>query len=159
MQYRKFGRTGLSISPIGLGTVNFSWLTNEAYSFAILDKALAQREFLAGDRFSIADILALCTIEFAGVAANLWPDPQLRHGELARGCGTAPSARMRECGLQPAGPSGGTRVRSDLARYRLMVTIVLVRPPWRTRRVLLSEAVRLTLPPQSFREAAEASRG
>lgn len=40
MQYRKFGRTGLSISPIGLGTVNFSWLTNEADSFAILDKAL-----------------------------------------------------------------------------------------------------------------------
>ena len=40
MQYRKFGRTGLSISPIGLGTVNFSWLTNEDDSFAILDRAL-----------------------------------------------------------------------------------------------------------------------
>jgi aryl-alcohol dehydrogenase-like predicted oxidoreductase len=39
MQYRKFGNAGLSIGPIGLGTVNFSWLTDEADSFAILDKA------------------------------------------------------------------------------------------------------------------------
>ena len=39
MEYRKLGRTGLMISPIGLGTVNFSWLTNEADSFAILDRA------------------------------------------------------------------------------------------------------------------------
>jgi glutathione S-transferase len=48
-------------------------------SLSILDEALAQREFLAGDRFSIADILALCTIEFAAVAANIWPDPKLKH--------------------------------------------------------------------------------
>jgi glutathione S-transferase len=46
---------------------------------SILDEALAQREFLAGDRFSIADILALCTIEFAAEAANVWPDPNLTH--------------------------------------------------------------------------------
>jgi aryl-alcohol dehydrogenase-like predicted oxidoreductase len=39
MEYRKFGRTGLQISPLGLGSVNFSWLTNEADSFAILDSA------------------------------------------------------------------------------------------------------------------------
>jgi aryl-alcohol dehydrogenase-like predicted oxidoreductase len=39
MNYRKFGRTGLSISPLVLGTANFSWLTNEPDSFAILDSA------------------------------------------------------------------------------------------------------------------------
>jgi len=39
MQYKKLGRTGVSVSPIGVGTVNFSWLTDEADSFAILDKA------------------------------------------------------------------------------------------------------------------------
>lgn len=39
MQYRRFGTTGLSVSPIALGTVNFSWLTDETDSFAILDKA------------------------------------------------------------------------------------------------------------------------
>lgn len=36
----KLGRTGLSISPLVLGTVNFSWLTNEEDSFAIMDRAL-----------------------------------------------------------------------------------------------------------------------
>ncbi|HEV2364564.1 MAG TPA: aldo/keto reductase [Caulobacteraceae bacterium] len=40
MQPRRFGATGLSIAPLGLGTVNFSWLTDEADSFAILDRAL-----------------------------------------------------------------------------------------------------------------------
>ncbi|HTO57981.1 MAG TPA: aldo/keto reductase, partial [Pseudomonadales bacterium] len=39
MEYRKYGRTGLKISPLVLGTANFSWLTNEADSFAILDSA------------------------------------------------------------------------------------------------------------------------
>jgi len=37
--YKPFGSTGLRIGPLGLGTVNFSWLTDEADSFAILDKA------------------------------------------------------------------------------------------------------------------------
>ena len=39
MKYRKLGSTGLNIGPLGLGSVNFSWLTNEANSFAILDRA------------------------------------------------------------------------------------------------------------------------
>jgi len=39
MNYRKLGRSGLSISPLALGTANFSWLTTEVDSFAILDKA------------------------------------------------------------------------------------------------------------------------
>jgi len=39
MKTRKFGNTGLMIGPMGLGSVNFSWLTNEPDSFAILDKA------------------------------------------------------------------------------------------------------------------------
>ena len=40
MEMIKLGRSGLSISPLVLGTVNFSWLTNEKDSFAILDRAL-----------------------------------------------------------------------------------------------------------------------
>lgn len=39
MQLRQFGSTALKIAPLGLGTVNFSWLTNEADSFAVLDRA------------------------------------------------------------------------------------------------------------------------
>ena len=39
MIYRPFGATGLKVGPLALGTVNFSWLTDEAASFAILDAA------------------------------------------------------------------------------------------------------------------------
>ena len=39
MQTRKLGNTGLMIGPLALGSVNFSWLTDEPDSFAILDKA------------------------------------------------------------------------------------------------------------------------
>jgi aryl-alcohol dehydrogenase-like predicted oxidoreductase len=39
MEYRTLGRTGLRVSPLAVGTVNFSWLTNEANSFEILDFA------------------------------------------------------------------------------------------------------------------------
>ena len=39
MKSRKLGNTGLTIGALGLGSVNFSWLTDEADSFAILDHA------------------------------------------------------------------------------------------------------------------------
>ena len=39
MSLRKLGSTGLSIGPVGLGSVNFSWLTDEPTSFRILDAA------------------------------------------------------------------------------------------------------------------------
>jgi aryl-alcohol dehydrogenase-like predicted oxidoreductase len=40
MQYTKLGRTGLNVSRLCLGTMNFGPLTNEADSFVIMDKAL-----------------------------------------------------------------------------------------------------------------------
>lgn len=40
MQYRHLGRTGLMVSPICLGTMNFGWHTSEDDSHAIMDKAL-----------------------------------------------------------------------------------------------------------------------
>ena len=40
MDYRTLGRAGVKVSPVALGTVNFSWLTNEADSFAMMDRAL-----------------------------------------------------------------------------------------------------------------------
>ena len=39
MDYKTLGRTGLRVSPLAVGTVNFSWLTNDEDSFAILDFA------------------------------------------------------------------------------------------------------------------------
>ena len=43
--------------------------------YARLDTELADQEYIAGDRFSIADITALCTIDFAGAAARV-PIPE-----------------------------------------------------------------------------------
>ncbi len=40
MQYRQLGRTGLRVSPLCLGTMNFGQQTSEADSFAIMDQAL-----------------------------------------------------------------------------------------------------------------------
>jgi aryl-alcohol dehydrogenase-like predicted oxidoreductase len=42
MQYTSLGRTGLSVSRLCLGTMNFGPLTSEADSFAIMDQALEQ---------------------------------------------------------------------------------------------------------------------
>jgi glutathione S-transferase len=49
--------------------------------FAVVDRSLANRRFIAGERFSIADITALCSIDFARIV-QLRPDPELTH--LAR---------------------------------------------------------------------------
>ena len=40
MQYTRLGRTGLKVSRLCLGTMNFGPLTSEADSFAIMDRAL-----------------------------------------------------------------------------------------------------------------------
>lgn len=40
MDYRNLGRTGLKVSPLCLGTMNFGWHTSENDSFALMDKAL-----------------------------------------------------------------------------------------------------------------------
>jgi aryl-alcohol dehydrogenase-like predicted oxidoreductase len=40
MKYSNLGRTGLKVSRIGLGTINFGMETSEADSLAVLDAAL-----------------------------------------------------------------------------------------------------------------------
>jgi aryl-alcohol dehydrogenase-like predicted oxidoreductase len=40
MEYRRLGRTGLRVSPLCLGTMNFGPQTSEPDSFAIMDRAL-----------------------------------------------------------------------------------------------------------------------
>jgi aryl-alcohol dehydrogenase-like predicted oxidoreductase len=41
MQYRNMGNTGLKVSALCLGTMNFGWSADEATSFSIMDAALA----------------------------------------------------------------------------------------------------------------------
>ena len=45
-------------------------------AFAFLDGELGKREFVAGDTFSMADILALTTFDFAGQLNQLHPEPE-----------------------------------------------------------------------------------
>lgn len=47
-----------------------------------MDRELEGREFIAGDRFSIADITALVAIDIGGVLGNITIDPKL--GNLTR---------------------------------------------------------------------------
>jgi glutathione S-transferase len=57
-------------------------------AFAFLDTALAQSRFIAGDAYSMADILALTTFDFAGQLNQLHPAPEQKnllrwHGEVS----------------------------------------------------------------------------
>lgn len=46
--------------------------------YEMLDEALADRDFIAGDRYTIADISGLITVDFGGWS-KLKPDPALRN--------------------------------------------------------------------------------
>jgi glutathione S-transferase len=48
-------------------------------AFAFLDGELAKRRFVAGDAYSMADILALTTLDFAGQLNHLHPEPDQKH--------------------------------------------------------------------------------
>jgi glutathione S-transferase len=47
--------------------------------FKFLDRHLESHEYLAGDRYSIADIVALCTIDFAAKLNELPHSPEQTH--------------------------------------------------------------------------------
>jgi glutathione S-transferase len=60
---------------------------------AWLDRELEGREFVAGERYSVADITALCTLDFATGLVGIASDPAL--SQLARwhaGVSARPSA-------------------------------------------------------------------
>jgi aryl-alcohol dehydrogenase-like predicted oxidoreductase len=99
MTLRKLGSTGLQIGPLGLGSVNFSWLTDEADSFAILDAAFergvnlldtsdnynaGQTEALIGRWFAQGggrrEKTVLCTQVYSAPMEWGSPDPVKRSG-------------------------------------------------------------------------------
>lgn len=52
MNYRRLGRTGLKVSELCLGTMQFGWTAHEATSFAIMDAFVE-----AGGNFITAPII------------------------------------------------------------------------------------------------------
>jgi hypothetical protein len=40
MEYKHLGRSGLKVSRLALGTMNFGWVTDEGTAFSIMDQAL-----------------------------------------------------------------------------------------------------------------------
>ncbi len=59
-----------------------------------LDGELAGRGFIAGDEYSVADISAMCMIDFAAAMVELEPDATLRHlARWRKEVGSRPSAK------------------------------------------------------------------
>jgi aryl-alcohol dehydrogenase-like predicted oxidoreductase len=52
MEYRRLGRTGLKVSTICLGTMQFGWTANEEQSFQVMDRAIE----LGCNFFDTADV-------------------------------------------------------------------------------------------------------
>ena len=85
MEYTQLGRTGLKVSRLCLGTMNFGPKTTEEDSFAIMDKALDE----------LAPRLAAhygedCPV--AVVARASWPDELVLQGTLATISGFGPKS-------------------------------------------------------------------
>ena len=65
------------IQPIEEQGLRGAGLTRKYYQRR--DKELASRPFMAGERFTVADISALCMIDFAAAMVDLRPDDALQH--------------------------------------------------------------------------------
>ena len=59
----------------------------------LLDKELTSREFIAGDRFSVADITALCTVDFMKPARIAMPEEAVNVKRWHSAVSARPSAR------------------------------------------------------------------
>ena len=64
------------VKPIEAQRLRGAGLTHKYY--ARMNQELAARPFIAGERFSVADISALCIIDFAGVMVDLKPAEKLQ---------------------------------------------------------------------------------
>lgn len=65
------------VEPIEAQRLRGAGLTRKYY--ARMNQELAARPFVAGERFTVADISALCMIDFAGAMVDLKPAQELQH--------------------------------------------------------------------------------
>jgi glutathione S-transferase len=68
---------GVVHHQIGEVADQYRAVVNAYYGF--LDEQLATREYIAGDSYSIADIVALCTLDFASRLNELPHSPEQQH--------------------------------------------------------------------------------
>ena len=65
------------VEPIEAQRLRGAGLTRKYY--ARMNQELAARPYVAGERFTVADISALCMIDFAGAMVDLEPAQELQH--------------------------------------------------------------------------------
>lgn len=109
MEYRQLGRTGLQVSELCLGTMQFGWTTNEAASISVLD---AFRE--AGGNFvDTADIYT--TWHTAGLAGGGVSEEIIGRWLKARGGRADVVLATKVRGRMTEGPNG-----EGLSRQRVL---------------------------------------
>jgi aryl-alcohol dehydrogenase-like predicted oxidoreductase len=69
MQYRKLGRTGLKVSELCLGTMQFGWTTNEKSSREVMDAFVDA----GGNFLDTADIYTMWGPRGMEAAGAGWP--------------------------------------------------------------------------------------
>ena len=120
MDYTQLGRTGLKVSRLCLGTMNFGPATNEADSFAIMDKALE----LGINFFDTANVYGWRTGE--GVTERLAKDyPRLRKAQASMSPTSVRALLKRLAAMHPR-----SRAMPTMSRERLRS----VPAGWRGRR-------------------------
>jgi Predicted oxidoreductases (related to aryl-alcohol dehydrogenases) len=84
MQKRSLGRTGLQVSELSLGTLNFGWRTDESASMAILDAFhAAGGNFLQATAISPAPALPSVSTRFTeDVIGRWWTSRAIPRGDL-----------------------------------------------------------------------------
>lgn len=109
MDYRKLGRTGLQVSELCLGTMQFGWTADEAASVAVLD---AYRE-AGGNFIDTADIYT--TWHSPGLAGGGLSEAMIGRWLKARGGRTDLVVATKVRGKMWEGPNG-----EGLSRQRLI---------------------------------------
>jgi aryl-alcohol dehydrogenase-like predicted oxidoreductase len=84
MNRRALGRTGLRVSELCLGTLNFGWNVNEEQAFALLDSfRAAGGNFIQASAVCSPDMAALAVAEASeDFVGRWWRDRKIPRGEL-----------------------------------------------------------------------------
>ena len=142
MEYRRLGRTGLKVTTICLGTMQFGWTADKLASFAIMSAFTEQ----GGNFFDTADIYSFWADDNPGGVSEQWIGEWIRQSNISRDqlfVATKAGLRMWD------GPDGVGLGRKHLLRAvedslgRLQVeTIDLYQAHWPDENTPIEETLR-----------------